>query len=79
MEREQMLEMLREGVCEVQFEKKDGTMRTMKCTINQTYIPKDLMPKTGVDYNSATIRAFEVPEKQWRSFRVDSVKNFEKV
>lgn len=79
MEREEMLDLLREGLCEVQFVKQDGSMREMRCTINQNYIPKDKMPKSGVDYTSTTIRAFEIGKDQWRSFRVDSVKKFKKV
>lgn len=79
MTREEMLDLLREGVCSVEFEKQDGTIRTMHCTINQIHIPQDKMPKEGIRYTSDTIRVFEVPQNQWRSFRVDSVKKFEKV
>ena len=79
MTREEMLDMLRNGLCYVEFEKKDGTLREMTCTVNQTYIPRDKMPKDGVDYADSVIRVFEVSKDQWRSFRVDSVKKIEKV
>jgi hypothetical protein len=78
MIREEMLNLLREGICYVEFEKKDGTIRKMNCTINQTLIPEDKIPKENVEYANSVIRVFEVPEDQWRSFRVDSVKKFER-
>ena len=79
MTREDMLDLLREGICDVKFTKQDGTEREMRCTINQNHIPKDKMPNGGVDYTTTVIRAYELGKSQWRSFRVDSVKTFEKV
>ena len=36
--REQMVEELNKGTCSVVFEKKDGTRRTMSCTLNSTIL-----------------------------------------
>lgn len=79
MTRDEMISLLREGTCYVEFEKKDGTLREMKCTLSPTYIPEDKMPKTEAEYSDTVIRVFEIPLEQWRSFRVDSVSKFEKV
>jgi hypothetical protein len=80
MTRDEMLNMLRDGVCEVKFEKKDGTMRDMRCTLNQMFIPEEFTPKSGSgNENTDTVRVFEVPVNQWRSFRVDTVQSFAKV
>ena len=35
-------ELLRDGICEVLFTKKDGTERLMKCTLNMDYIPEEM-------------------------------------
>jgi hypothetical protein len=79
MSRNEMLDALRGGICLVEFEKKDGTIREMKCTLNQNIIPIAKMPKEGVAYSESTIRVYEPVIDEWRSFRVDSVKKFERI
>ena len=79
MSRNEMLDALRGGICLVEFEKKDGTIREMKCTLNQNIIPMAKMPKEGVAYSESTIRVYEPVIDEWRSFRVDSVKKFERI
>lgn len=79
MTRFEMLDDLRAGICLVEFEKKDGTAREMRCTLNQLIIPKNKMPETGVKYSESTIRVYEPLIEEWRSFRVDSVKTFKRI
>ena len=79
MTRVEMLDALRKGICLVEFEEKDGTIREMRCTLNQFIIPKAKMPKDGVAYSESTIRVYEPVIDEWRSFRVDSVKKFERI
>jgi hypothetical protein len=75
--KEWLLEVLRGGVVGVDFVKLDGTKRTMSCTLDETVIPTDALPKT----TSATPRAkskdalavFDVEKGEWRSFRWDSI------
>lgn len=58
----------------VQFEKKDGTLRLMKCTLDFTRIPKDKKPK-GVDLvkilgkiqKSKILSVFDLEKQEWRS------------
>ena len=40
--KESMVESLHTGVCQVTFEKVDGTKRVMNCTLNQSYLPQTL-------------------------------------
>jgi hypothetical protein len=40
--RKDMKEFLYDGICEVLFEKKDGTERKMICTLNSEEIPADM-------------------------------------
>lgn len=66
----------------VTFTKKDGTERTMRCTLSAGRIPADKQPKasTGLEEetNSKTsgsaVRVFDEDKKEWRSFRWDSIK-----
>lgn len=70
------LKYLRDGVCEVKFTKIDGTERLMRCTLNETLIPRNMMPSAGeADYNERNqnneCRVFDVDIQQWRAFRFD--------
>jgi hypothetical protein len=74
--RKSIVEMLKNGVTEVDFTKVDGTNRKMKCTLNFDLIPnewhpQDLLAETPQD--SPTIKCFDLEKNGWRSFRVDSV------
>jgi hypothetical protein len=76
---------LYEHVCEVKFEKADGTIRTMLCTLKPDVIQKLIQPvtedattepvvkKTVPDYQ---IRCIDVEKMQWRSFNIDSIRSF---
>jgi len=58
----------------VKFEKKDGTLRTMKCTLDFDKIPKEKKPK-GVDLikilmriqKSKILSVFDLEKQDWRS------------
>lgn len=68
---------LRERVCTVVFTKTDGSERSMQCTLNSNLIPiiekKTDRTKT---INENVLSVYDVEAKGWRSFRVDSVKQF---
>jgi hypothetical protein len=65
----------------VTFTKKDGTEREMYCTLAESRIPADKLPKSGLEEttNSTTggsaVRVFDTVTQEWRSFRWDSIKN----
>jgi len=82
MNRDEMLNSLRENVCEVTFTKKDGSEREMMCTLNMNAIDEEYHPKGGNEDQGAkpnldVVKVFDLANVGWRSFRVDSVKNFE--
>lgn len=63
------------------FTKKDGTDREMFCTLNESKIPADKLPKseasnstTAGSSNESAIRVFDTIKQEWRSFRWDAVK-----
>lgn len=63
-----LIDLLREHVVEFSFMKKDGTLRTVKATLNPDYIPEEHRPNgRGGAYNSNQLRFFEVDLQEWRS------------
>jgi len=84
MTRDEMLVLLRSGVCNVTFTKVNGESRDMRCTLVRDMIPEEKIPKSPVDteaeeptkVNEAVIRVFDLVKTDWRSFKVDSVTEF---
>lgn len=69
---------LRNHVCEVTFTKKDGSLRTMRCTLRPDIITNlGLTPLNplinGPDYQ---VRLIDLDKNQWRSFDIKTVKSF---
>tara|TARA_Y100000758_G_scaffold285999_1_gene236478 strand:- start:477 stop:740 length:264 start_codon:yes stop_codon:yes gene_type:complete len=78
MIRSDLVEFLRDGICEVLFVKKDGTDRLMKCTLNYDYIPEDMKPLNLVKgekvlQNLDIVKVFDTEKQGWRSFAVENV------
>ena len=76
MTKDEMKSALAKGVCTVVFQKLDGTERTMHCTSNTEFMPEEKRPRSAVNGREDVIAAFDVAKKEWRSFRIDSVKEF---
>lgn len=81
MTRETILNELRAGVKTVTFTKVNGDERVMDCTLKMDLIPTEMQPKTDGNLtegatNETVIKAYDVKAEGWRSFKVDSVKNF---
>ncbi len=75
--RKWLCQLLADGVVAVKFTKKDGTDRTLMCTLSQKVIPDEYAPK-GEDTrkkSSDALAVFDVENEGWRSFRWDSVKS----
>ena len=79
LNRETMLENLRKNACRVTFMKKNGDTREMVCTLEMRNIPDYKRPvsESSVKENPEVIRVFDMEKYEWRSFRVDSVTDFE--
>ena len=76
--REWLRGLLRDEKVTIVFTKKDGTERTMVCTLAESKIPSEKTPKnTGKTQSDEAIAVFDLEKQDWRSFRFDSVKNIE--
>lgn len=70
------LDNLKAMICNVQFTKKDGTIRDMLCTLNEIYLPQQTDLEEHVQNrkeNPDIVSVWDVEAKGWRSFRKDSV------
>ena len=70
--------MLRMGPATVTFNKKDGTERVMKCTLQAEQLPvvelKEGQEATKPRKESTTsLRVFDLEKNEWRSFTIKSV------
>jgi len=82
--RDEMVEALRNGMCQVTFTKKNGDQRVMLGTLDFDRIPEDKHPKSdgnadspdGKPVNTDIVKVFDTDKSEWRSFRVDSVTDF---
>lgn len=67
----------RTGVITVYFTKKDGTARTMRCTLLPEYIEDNRQllqeDKPARAENPDVLAVWDVEANGWRSFRIDSV------
>jgi len=64
----------------VTFTKKDGSERTMRCTLVENRIPTEKQPKTESATSTSAgsaVRVFDTEKSEWRSFRWDSVTKVE--
>ena len=72
---EDVITSLQEGIVEVKFVKVTGEERTMLATLNQDLIPMDLRPsgENSREPNPEVQRVYDVEADGWRSFRWDSL------
>jgi len=79
--RENMVEFLHIGPCEVTFTKVNGETRQMTCTLNEEVLKGEGVWKEPSEVtkkeNQSVIAVYDTIAKGWRSFRVDSVTKFE--
>lgn len=70
---------LKENIALVTFTKKDGTVRTMRCTLKadllppQTDIEEQVQKKTP---NPDALAVWDLEKAAWRSFRFDTILAF---
>jgi len=66
---------LKENITSVLFKKKDGTERTMKCTLKTDILPtyerKEGEPAKKKSDESLAV--WDLEKESWRSFRIDSI------
>lgn len=76
MNRDQIKDLLTTHATTIVFTKKDGTEREMLCTLDEDRIPSDKLPsgEAKVKINESVLPVFDLTLGEWRSFRIDSVK-----
>jgi hypothetical protein len=82
MTRLEIIRELSQGIHNVTFTKVDGTERTMPCTLDPTILPQVEIKEEKVvprKLNIDTLRVFVTDIKEWRSFRIENLKNIEGV
>jgi len=76
MKPETIIEGLHKGICTVRFTKANGEDRTMQCTLHPSYLPETQILTEKQNTNPQTITVWDIEQKGWRSFRVESVERF---
>jgi hypothetical protein len=81
MDRYELKQMLQGEVATVVFEKANGELREMRCTLHPDYMPKQtpqLLQESEMvkrAENPNVLSVWDVDMYGWRSFRMDSIKN----
>lgn len=69
---------LKAGPVELTFQKKDGTMRVMKCSLREDHMPSYEKKTERVRAtNEETLSVVDLEKNEWRSFRYDSIRRIE--
>lgn len=77
--------LLKNFICNVTFEKADGSCRILKCTLLFDYLPKisekeeDKGEKKIKKQNENQVNVFDLEKESWRSFIIEKVKKVEVV
>jgi len=72
----QLRELLKTKFIQVVFTKKDGTERTMICTLNPDKLPPQVDLEEEIQKrkpNENVLAVYDMEKKDWRSFRIDSI------
>jgi hypothetical protein len=80
MEKSRVIELLKNEVIDIEFVKKDGTIRAMTCTLKQDRLPKQVDLEQHIQekekvVNEEFLAVFDTINQGWRSFRWNSLKN----
>ena len=82
LDRVDVVHKLVENIVDIEFIKeKDIELRKMRCTLMDTEIPDDKMPKSEMLWNyqdtDKVIKVFDLDLQQWRAFRLENVTRFD--
>lgn len=80
--KEELIKLLKQKVVTVKFKKKDDSIRKMVCTLSEDYLPEpdeviEGQVKKKKKENPNTLPVWDLEKLAWRSFRVDSVVEYE--
>jgi hypothetical protein len=80
--KEDLIKLLKSKVVTIKFRKKDDSVRKMICTLSEEYLPEpeniiEGQEKKKKKENPNTLPVWDLEKLAWRSFRVDSVVEYE--
>jgi hypothetical protein len=79
MDKYELKQQLQGGIATVVFEKADGTLREMRCTLLAEYLPApaapQLLQENTKPENPNVLAVWDIENGGWRSFRMDSIKS----
>lgn len=76
--REFLKGVLKNETATLTFQKKDGTMRVMKCSLREEHMPSYEKKTERVRAsNDETLSVVDLEKNEWRSFRYDSIRRIE--
>jgi hypothetical protein len=77
MDRYELKQTLQGNIATVVFEKADGTLREMRCTLQSDFLPPQLLQENTVTRaeNPNILSVWDIDNGGWRSFRMDSIKS----
>lgn len=75
MNRAELKSTLQNEIATVTFEKADGTLREMRCTLKSNFLPEQKEERKEKAENEAILAVWDIDNGGWRSFRMDSIKS----
>jgi len=69
--------LLLNGVYNVKFRKVDGSERTMKCTLMQSFLPVTPVTEGTKRKNPDVLCVWDIENNGWRSFKLENVLSIE--
>jgi len=81
IEKAELKQLLSESVLTVSFNKKDGTLRTMLCTLMPEHLPivekkEESEAKEPKKQSEESIAVWDLEKNAWRAFRLDSIVSY---
>ena len=75
--REEVASNLKSAIATVVFEKADGTLRTMRCTLMEEHLPEvtENTTERKKSPNDEVVSVWDLENGGWRSFRLDSIQS----
>lgn len=75
-EKDAIFDLLRHNVCTVVFEKVNGEMRKMKCTLMEDRLPEGVtVGKTDATHHDNFLAVYDIENEGWRGFRINSIQS----
>jgi len=75
LNQDELIKKLQTDIMEVDFIKKDGTLRKMICTLQKHIVPEVLNPRKRNKSTEDLVTVYDLEKEGWRSFHFKTVQN----